>query len=282
VLGRTRLHGFVEQADKQRDGSLTLLVGGLGRPMRMVAVSRAGRFQSFSLPRLAPLPAVHVGVRSFAGRRSPAVATDGRGRAFVIAERAPIVEVDLRKGVTHTHAVPLTRRSLGLPQPPGWVPGTRAPQLVYGRSATWLGHGLLGIGGGVSRPVRVADQIGERYRPYAYQVVDTRTWRTVRTMGLTGCEARFGLYLCSESVGGFPPDTKGSRGSTLLAYDRHWRLLYRKRSTTLWHDEVAGRLLAGAADGSSMSVLDPRTGRVVRRLGAMRVWPPDLLDWRAS
>lgn len=282
VVSRTALHGFVEQADKQHDDSLALLVGGLGRASRVVAVSSEGRLRSFALPRLAPLPGVHVGVRTFVGRRSPAVTTDGRGRVFVVAERAPILEVDLRTGVTRAHGLSLTHRSLGLPEPPGWVPGTSAPELVYGRSATWLGRGLLGVGGGVSRPVRLGDRIGERFRPYAYQVVDTRTWRTVRTMRVTGCEARFGLYLCSESVGGFPPDSKGSRGSTLLAYDQRWRLLYRKRSRTLWHDEVAGRLLAGAADGSSMSVLEPRTGRVVRRLGTMRVWPPDLLDWRAG
>jgi hypothetical protein len=282
VLSHARLHGFVEHADKQRNGSLALLVGGLGRPLRMVAVSPDGRVRSFSLPSLGPLPGVHVGGRFFVGRRWPSVATDGRGRAFVVADRAPILEVDLRTGDTSAHALSLTRRSLGLPQPPGWVPGTRAPELTYGRSVTWLGHGLLGIGGGVSRAVRVGDQLGEQYRPYAYQVVDIRSWRTVRTMRLTGCEARFGLYLCSESVGGFPPDSKGSRGSTLLVYDRHWRLLYRKRSTTLWREAVAGRLLAGAADGSSISVLDPRTGRVVRRLGPMRVWPPDILDWRGS
>lgn len=282
VVRRTRLHGFVEQAEQQVDGSVVLLVGRRGSGFRIVSVAPTGQLHSYALPRFAPLRGVRVGTRYFSGRRWPVVTTDHRGRAFVVAERAPIVEVDLRTGITRTHALPLQRRSLGLPQPPGWVPGTRAPQLDYGRSATWLGHGLLGIGGGVSRPVRIGDQLGERYRPYAYQIVDTRTWRTVRTLRLTRCEARFGLYLCSENVGGFPPDGKGSRGSTLLAYDRHWRLLYRKPSTTLWHDEVAGRLLAGAADGSSMSVLDPRTGRVVRRLGAMRVWPPDILDWRAG
>lgn len=282
VVSRTRLHGFVEHAEKQRDGNVVLLVGGRGSGLRVVSVAPTGQLRSYALPRFAPLRGVHVGARYFSGRRWPTMTTDRHGRAFVVAERAAIVELDLRTGSTRAHALPLTRRSLGLPHPPGWVPGTRAPELTYGRSAAWLGHGLLGIGGGVSRPVRVGDQIGERYRPYAYQIVDTRTWRPVRTMRLTGCEAQFGLYLCSESVGGFRPDSKGSLGSTLLAYDRHWRLLYRKPSTTLWRDEVAGRLLAGAADGSNMSVLDPRTGRVVRRLGAMRVWPPDLLDWRAS
>lgn len=282
VLSRTRLRGFVEHAEKQEDGSLVLLVSRNGSPPRIVAVSPHGRIRSIQLPAAVRLPGQHVGSRFFAARAWPAVTTDGKGHAFIVQEGSPLLEVNVAKRRVREHAVELTRSSLGLPQPPAWPSGSSGPELVYGRSVRWLGRGLLGIGGGVSRPVRIGEQIGERYGPYGYEVVDTRTWRVVRKMALTGCDAAFGLYLCSEAVGGFPPDSKGSRGSTLVVFDRRWRPLYRKRSTTLWRDEVAGRLLAGEADGSRMSVLDPRTGRVLRRLGAMRVWPPDLLDWRVG
>ena len=282
VLNRTRLNGFVEHAEKQKNGSLLLLVRRRGSPPRVVAVSPGGHIRSFPLPAAVGLPGQHVGSRFFAARAWPAVATDGEGHAFVVREGSPLLEVDVASGRVRAHAVALTRSSLGLPQPPPWPAGSRGPELVYGRSVRWLGRGLIGIGGGVNRPVRIGGQIGQRYRPYGYEVVDTRTWRIVRKMGLTGCDAAFGVYLCSESVGGFPPDSKGSRGSSLVTFDRSWKLLYRKRSRSLWRDVIAGRFLAGEADGSRMSVLDPRTGGVVRRLGSMRVWPPELLDWRAG
>lgn len=267
VVRRIRLHGFVDQAEKLHDGSLLLTVGPLraGRPTRLVIVSPAGSLRALGL-----------------GTGAPWVATDGVGRAFVVEDGRPIDEIDVRSLRVRRHRLRLTTSSRGLPQPPPFVPGSTEPRAARHRTAVWLGHGLLGIAGGRDRVVRAGAQPAQQFTPYRYQVVDTRTWRTVRTLALTSCEPKFGLYLCSSSVGGFEPDGKGSRGSSLVVYDRSWHLLYRKRSSYLWRDEVAGRFLVGSADGSRMSQLDPRTGAVVRKLGAMRVWPPDVLDWRAG
>jgi hypothetical protein len=267
VVRRVRLHGFVDHAEKLRDGGLVLTVDPVraGRPARLMIVSVTGGLRSVRLDADAPW-----------------VATDLVGRAFAVADGWPIEEVDLRTLHIRRHRVALTTSSRGLPQPPPFVPGSTEPRATRQRTVDWLGHGLLGISGGLDRVVRTGARLAEQHTPYRYQVVDTRTWRTVRTFALTSCEGRFGLYLCSSAVGGFAPDGKGSRGSSLVVYDRSWKQLYRKPSPYLWRDEVAGRFLAGSLDGSRMSVLDPRSGRVLRRLGAMRVWPPDLLDWSAG
>lgn len=266
IVRREALHGAVEHAEKLRDGTLVLSVLPLTArgTRRVVVVSRDGLVRSVRV-----------------GGNLPSIATDGHHRAFVVEDGQPIREIDVRSLRVEEHRVPLTTSRAGLPQPPVNPPGQVEPRLTRYRGATWLGDGLLGIAGGVDRPARLGGQLGVRHVHYRYQLVDTRTWRTLATMPLTSCRRAFGLYLCSASVGGFPPDTKGSRGSTTVVYDRDWKLLYRKRSTTLWRAEVAGHLLAGSPDGSAMSELDPRTGSVLRRLGTMRVWPADVLDWSA-
>ena len=284
VVRRRRLFGFVWHAEKQRDGSLVLAVGPLRSRagLRVVVVSASGAIRSVALPQEAPARGIRVGGRYFPALRPPALTTDGAGRIFVVADGEPLREIDARTLRIREHRVELTTRSLGLPRPPAHLPGSAEPQLLRSRSPVWLGHGLLGVAGAVERPALLGGgMIGARYQPYGFQVIDTRTWRSVRTLPLTSCSASFGLFLCSQSVGGFAPDGKGSRGSTLLAYDRRWKLLYRNPSPTLWRQEIAGRLLAGRPDGSSIWELDGRTGAVMRRLGRIPVWPPDLLDWKA-
>ncbi len=285
VVRHRRLFGFVEQAEKQRDGSLVLTVFPLRTraELHVVVVSPAGEVRTVALAQRSRRGGgSRVGGRYFPALRWPTVVTDHGGRAFVVTDAEPVREIDLRSLRVRTHRVEFTSRSLGLPSPPARRPGTSEPQLAYYRSAVWLGRALLGVAGGASYPVQLASGgLGERYVPYGFQVIDTRTWTTVRTLSLTSCSAAFGLYLCSASVGGFAPDSKGSRGSSLIVYDRHWKLLYRKRSPLLWRQAIAGRLLAGRADGSSIWQLDPRTGAVTRRFGRLRVWPPDLLDWQA-
>jgi hypothetical protein len=267
VLKRVRLHGFVDDAEKLRNGSLILAVGPLrsSSAASLVLVSPEGKIRTRPL-----------------GGSLPSLVTDGVRRAFVVEDGQPLREIDLRTLRAREHRVKLTTSSSGLAQPPPFIPGSTDPRATRYRTGVWLGHGLLGISGGRDRVVRVGTLPGQQYTPYRYQVVDTRTWRTLRTFALTSCESKFGLFVCSSAVGGFEPDGKRSRGSTLVVYDRSWKLLYRKRSSSLWRDDVAGRFLAGSADGSRLAQLDPRTGAVLRRLGTMRVWPPDLLDWHAS
>jgi hypothetical protein len=56
-----------------------------------------------------------------------------------------------------------------------------------------------------------------------------------------------------------------------------------KRSSQLWWGVTAGRLFAGAADGTRLVELDPRTGRVRRKIRpapvANQMWPLDLMRW---
>jgi len=261
-----------------------LLVGPLhSRSARIVVVSPEGRIQGVQLP-LAHMPSRRIVVRGryFRARRWPAFTTDGRRRAFVVQADQPVLEVDLHSLAVRSHRVSLLSGRLGLPLPPANGTGSAGPEFTLGRSVSWLGNGFIGIGGVTSYPVGLqGGEIGVRFVPQALQIVDTNTWRAVRMLPLTWCRWSFRIRLCSASVGGFPPDGKGSRGSSLIAYDRDWKLLYRKRSTHLWWEPLAGRLLAGPADGTSISQLDPQTGVVKPRFSQLRIWPPTILDWRS-
>jgi hypothetical protein len=113
--------------------------------------------------------------------------------------------------------------------------------------------------------------------------VNTRSWQRVRTVPATSCETTHRVTLCHAVTSGFAPDGKGARGASLVAYDTHWHRLYEKQSSQLWWDVTAGRLLAGAADGSRMTELDPVTGHLLRKIKpaplARDMWPFDLIRW---
>jgi hypothetical protein len=91
------------------------------------------------------------------------------------------------------------------------------------------------------------------------------------------------LLLCSARNDGYPPEGKGSRGTSLLVYDDHWRRLYAKGPPELWWELTAGRLFGGSPEGTATSELDPKTGRTIRKIStsplANQTWPLDLVAW---
>jgi hypothetical protein len=193
----------------------------------------------------------------------------------------PILEVDLHSLSIRRHRLRLRLGPAGLPRPPSNETGSQDPSLSFWRSLDWLGAGTLAVGGGASYPARLkGGAVGDGYVPYSLQIIDTRRWRVLRRVPVVSCRSAFALFLCSASVGGFPPDGKGSRGPTLVVYDQRWKLRYQKPSATLWWDAVAGRLVAGHSDGTALWQLDPETGTIIRRFGPAPLWPLDLLDWR--
>jgi hypothetical protein len=284
VVRQTPLQGSVLASVSVRDGT-TALLAVRGRFPRLVAVRPDGSTWSRALRRLDLRGREHVrlGGISYRAIREPALASDGRGRVFVVASDRPIAEIRLRRQDVRYHSVALPHRYLSYPPPT--TPGSGGVQLRFATSAAWLGHGQLAIGGLDELPGWIRGfGAGHRSPQRVLQIVDTRSWRRTRGIRASSCRQTGGVTLCSAASGGFPPDVKGVRGPSLVAYDTRWHRLYEKRSPQLWWNVTAGRLVAGSADGQRISELDPATGRVTRKIkpapSANEMCPLDLFTWR--
>ena len=213
--------------------------------------------------------------------RDPALATDGHERIFIVVSDRPIAEVRPHSNRVTYHLVHLSHRYLSSPPPS--EPGTGGVHLRFSASATWLDNDQLAIGGLDELPGRLPVGIGHGDRQRALEIVDTRPWKRTKTIPAFYCRRVPSVTLCAAATGGFPPDGKGTRGPSLVAYDPQWRPVYDKRSPQLWWSVTGGRLLAGSADGRTISELDPESGHVIRRIRpaplANDMWPLDLISW---
>jgi hypothetical protein len=284
LVRRMRLQGTVLASVSVRDGTTALLVV-RGRFPKLVAVRPDGSTWSRALRRLDLRGREHVRLDGISYRaiREPALASDGRRRVFVVASDRPIAEIRLSTEDVRYHSVALPHNYLSYPPPA--TPGSGGVHLRFATSAAWLGHGQLAIGGFDELPGWIrAFGTGHRLPQRLLQIVDTRSWRRTLAIRASSCEQTGAVTLCSAASGGFPPDGKGVRGPSLVAYDTRWHRLYEKRSPQLWWDVTAGRLVAGSADGQRISELDPATGRVSREITpaplANEMWPLDLFTWR--
>src|SRR5207302_4497685 len=117
------------------------------------------------------------------------------------------------------------------------------------RSAAWLGRNLLEIIGEDELPAPVGDPIvGHRLDPVRVQLVDTSTWRVSRSLPVTGCQRAGELVLCSGEVR-IRRSGADAFDTGLVAYDRHWRVRYRRPAPLYW-SVVAGRLFVGHLDNT--------------------------------
>lgn len=288
VIATHRLAGGVWFAAKAADGTLALLVSPLTSQMprtRLLIVSPDGRLHWVQLPEH-PFRArgIKLDGQYFPPGRGWTMTTDGHRRAFLAEAGEPVLEIDLHTLAVRRHEMGLRPSGKALPTPPARETGNADPSFSFSRSLSWLGGDRLAISGATGWPTPLgAARIGVRFTQSSLAIVNTRTWRVVKRLPLTSCRSAFSLYLCSEAVGGFPPDGKGSRGSTLIAYDHRWKRLYRNPSASLWWDDVNGRLIAGRSDGSVLWQLNPRTGTRIRRVaGDLRIWPLELVDWHPA
>lgn len=282
VVRRMSFRGTVISSVSLLDGTTALLVVNARFPT-VVIVRPDGSIWRKQLRRLNLGGRDGVRVRGvyFEPSRDPALATDGHARVFVAVSDRPIAEVRPHGNRVSYHTVNLSHRYLSSPPPS--EPGTGGVHLRFSASATWLDNYQLAIGGLDELPGRLSVGIGHGDRQRALEVVDTRTWKRTKTIPAFSCRRVRKLTLCAAATGGFPPDGKGTRGPSLVAYDLHWRRVYEKRSAQLWWSVSGGRLLAGSADGRTISELDPETGRVIRRIRpgpiANDMWPFDLISW---
>ena len=280
IVRRQRLGGSVFDVATTRGGTAAVLVDRYRDkvPMLVVVPPTGGVWHAGlrSLD-LGGRDGVHLGGEYFPPVRPPALAVDGRRHAFVVVADRPIADIDLTDRVVRYHAVGLPH--LHLAMPPAEAPGSGGVHLTYSVGARWFGAHTLAVEGSDEYPGLVPGYgVGHRYADRRLEVVDTSSWRLVRSVPATGCERAVGLFICSATTWGYPPDGKGRLGTSLVAYTPRWKIRYTK--SIEWWGLAAGRLFDGSADGTKLWELDPRTGRTLRRVhGAPAVWPLDLLRW---
>jgi hypothetical protein len=264
VLRTVALHGTALGWVRGRHGRTAILTTrGPGRvaPARLVVVGPTGDVRNVTVSRIS---AGATAVRSVEIDRFPGLTSDGR-HAFVVDAKL-IGAVDLATLGVRYHATP---ELLALPPTPPFQPGSSGLYRAADRSAQWLGNGKLLVTGGDAAPARHGYL--ERTTAREAAIVDTRSWRLVRTFrGATSVRAASGLWLGRGA----------QRGPSLIAFRTDGTVLYRKRRANLWWTIIAGRLIAGNPDGSWLAHLDPHTGRPVQVLGRSAVWPLDVLAWR--
>jgi hypothetical protein len=282
VVRRMSLRGTVLSSVSLLDGTTALLIANARFPT-VVIVRPDGSIWRKHLRRLGLGGRDGVRVRGvyYKPERDPALATDGHERIFIVVSDRPIAEVRPHSNRVTYHLVHLSHRYLSSPPPS--EPGTGGVHLRFSASATWLDNDQLAIGGLDELPGRLPVGIGHGDRQRALEIVDTRTWKRTKTIPAFYCRRVPSVTLCAAATGGFPPDGKGTRGPSLVAYDPQWRPVYDKRSPQLWWSVTGGRLLAGSADGRTISELDPESGHVIRRIRpaplANDMWPLDLISW---
>jgi hypothetical protein len=264
VVRRVPLKGGALDVVHLHDGTVATLTSG-DSPPRLVEMRPGGDVRFVELPGLRThLRGVRVQGEYFPPSTTPALATDGTRRAFVSLAGSSIAEIDLESMHVRYHDVDLP--DVHIPGARPQTPGTGGVELRRDRALVWLGRGLLGVAGGDEDPVvRPSGQIGFLGRQRALQVVDTRTWRLIRTLSVLGCQPASDVLLCSKP-GNF----------NLVAYGPRWGVRYRKAT---WWEVQAGRLFVGSGQNLSAE-LDPETGARIRRLDTSVLGGSNLLLWQ--
>ena len=211
VLARRRLAGGLARVAASPNGPVLLLApSAIIGPARLATVDAGGAVEQV------PLDGVSAGLMptelapSVERERTPALAVDSDGRrAYVVASRPYIVEVDLRRRRVSGHRLvapaSLADRLRELVEPSAEASARVGPV----RDAAWIGAGRIALSGYDGDAVRRPDGgvEGER-RPAGLHVIDTRDW-SIRTLDERASTfvAAAGLLL-----------TSGPEGRGLAAY----------------------------------------------------------------
>jgi hypothetical protein len=242
IVSSRPLRGSLVAVTRSRTG-LVMLLGprrSLG-PTRLVVLDLSGRL------RVARLDAIRSGasaVESYerpGSQQMPGLALDPAGRAFVVAARGPIAEVNLRslRVVYHRTRALSTRADI--------------PAVGSTRVARWLPGGRLAVTGWDSA------YRGGRYTemPAGLSLVDVRNW-VVRRIDP---EAR-SVVVATAALIPLASPALNRRGLTVLHIDgrKHWTLL---RSTVVAEVAIAGaHAFARVRFKQSAFAIDLRRGLV--------------------
>ena len=266
VVWSRRLNGSL-QAGGSFARSVVLVLGpkrGLGQS-RLAVVGPQGAVRS------APLPWIRSGIAHSGARTpeaftsetwNPGLAIDPRGRAFVVQHAPVVAEVDLRtlRAVPHELRGRTTLAALK---------GEAGPT----RSAVWLGNARIavtGVDSSISKDA--AGHLQQHERAAGLAIVDTRAW-TVRRID-TGT-SRFVLAGRTLVCFGVVSDSAAQRlsGGGLRGYSLDGSPLFHRYGDDpiSFAVPVGSRLLVAGAAGSRLfdrgALVDPRTGRELRRVG---------------
>jgi hypothetical protein len=268
-----RIDGSLQAAARTSSG-LVLVLGPRGR----VGTARLAVADADGGPEVVALDRIAAGSEWREGHPigravTPGVAVDDAGRrAFVVGAGTPVAEVDLETHAVKYHDLTAPVSLLGRLH--DWLQPAaeaKAPPNGPQRFARWLGNGYLAVWG-VDNESWVDPQGGEQWRQAAVGVklIDTRDW-SVRTLdGQASALAvadRTLLTFGALSDSGRPK----MAGVGLRAYLADGtRRFQRFGAAPLDTVRVVGSRAFVADRERSYAVLDPQTGRALRRVrGAM-------------
>jgi hypothetical protein len=276
VLSRRDVAGSLQRAART-DSKLVLLLGPRDRlgPARLATVDADGRLKDAQLERIVAGREFRDG-EAVARTSTPGFAVDGAGnRAFVVAAGAPVAEVDLETMALSYHELSTPISLLGRLR--SWLePAAEAKFLPHGpdRQARWLGDGMLAVWGLDSEVSQ--NQYGNpvvRQLAAGVQLIDTRDW-SVRTLDPHASELVVGdgSLLTFGSLWDSGVQSSSGTGLTGFGPDTAQRFHLFGSRPLIFVRAVGPRVFVQDAQ-RSYSVLDARTGRLIRRVAGFMPEP---------
>lgn len=268
VMGHT-LNGSIQAAERT-DSKLVLLIGpraDLGTA-RLVVVDAEGGMATVSLGRIAAGVEIRTG-HTVSRSARPGLALDReRNRAFVVGAGAPVAEVDLTTLSVQYHELGTPVSLLGRLR--DWLePEAVAKVMPNGpeRHARWLGNGYLAVWG--LDNTTTLDQRGNgqmRQSAAGVKLIDTHDW-SVRTLDRQAS----GLAVAHRTLLAFgwlwDSSVQEAGGVGLTAYGEDGSpQFHRFGAVPLYAVHVVGSRAFVPVSESAYAVLDPQTGRVLRRI----------------
>jgi hypothetical protein len=268
VMGHT-LNGSIQAAERT-DSKLVLLIGpraDLGTA-RLVVADAEGEMATVSLERIAAGVEIRTGHTVSRSARPGLTLDRERNRAFVVGAGAPVAEVDLTTLSVQYHELGTPVSLLGRLR--DWLePEAVAKVMPNGpeRHARWLGNGYLAVWG--LDNTTTLDQRGNgqmRQSAAGVKLIDTHDW-SVRTLDRQAS----GLAVADRTLLAFgwlwDSSAQEAGGVGLTAYGEDGSAqFHRFGAVPLYAVHVVGARAFVPVSESAYAVLDPQTGRVLRRI----------------
>jgi hypothetical protein len=268
VMGHT-LNGSIQAAERT-DSKLVLLIGpraDLGTA-RLVVADAEGEMATVSLEPIAAGVEIRTGHTVSRSARPGLTLDRERNRAFVVGAGAPVAEVDLTTLSVQYHELGTPVSLLGRLR--DWLePEAVAKVMPNGpeRHARWLGNGYLAVWG--LDNTTTLDQRGNgqmRQSAAGVKLIDTHDW-SVRTLDRQAS----GLAVADRTLLAFgwlwDSSAQEAGGVGLTAYGEDGSpQFHRFGAVPLYAVHVVGSRAFVPLSESAYAVLDPQTGRVLRRI----------------
>jgi hypothetical protein len=268
LVSRTDVAGDIGAVARPVDGLVVLEtpLNAIG-PSRLDVIAADGALRSVALDR------VVAGVRwpddgtadPLGTRREPALAVDpGTNRAYVVQPDGPAAAIDLGALVVSYHDLVAPRSVLS--RFSAWLVHAAQAKGMDGpgRTATWLGDGLLAVTGSDDHAARKADSIQMSFDPAGLAIVDTRDWSIARLdPGADTAWVADGLLLATGRRLALGQQEPTGMGLAAYGADRSLRFRLFPGASAWVVAALAGRAYVQAAGADTVSVVDLDSGKVV-------------------